>query len=334
MALVPCLSCGLLRTVSDADAAIACPVCGWKPGDPVTPVPDSDALRPVEPLPEQVVTPPPEPPSHQNRWLIATLAIAAIAVLVAMVAWPSDNPTVQPDSVAVESITLPPPVPAEQPAPTIAEPAAPVIFPVGVPVIAFTPGPPTPAVIRLSRADEDFELDRMGDKNYVKLTGVVHKLVLRGLTDGAILDARELRMDSLSVSGVIDRGATLLIQSPQTVVTFRSAGGVSGDSRVDLHVGSGSVTFAYPGSDGARVSGGARVTITARSVSMGNIEGENTIVKATVQPPGVVRFNKLDGGAKFHYWMSDPTDPFPKVTAGSIDGGAEFKHIDPPEPAK
>lgn len=334
MALVPCPSCGLLRTVDDA-GAVACPVCGWKPGDPVVAAVEEPAPPPPPlPSPEVVVTP--EPRRWQNWGLVGGLAVVGGAVLVGMLVWSVDRP---PEPQSENNSPSPPvaesppgPAPAFPPEVEVAPPPREVerpgfgVIPVVIPLPV--PGPPAPSVVRLNHADEEFRIDRLGDRNRVKLVGKVKKLLIYGLNDGAVIDATELSVETVNVYGVVDNGSALLVKSPHAAVTFRATSRIAGGSRVVLDVGFGSVTFAYAGAgEGAPIVGGSNVTIVARQVHLGGIRDEGTTVSVTVMPPGNFRFHSLAGGARLHYKLSDPADPLPRLIPGEVRGGAEFKQL-------
>jgi hypothetical protein len=323
MALVACPSCGLVRTDTDLEA-VACPVCGWKAGEPIPAIEEVAAPRPAESLPEAL--PLTEPATGPNWWLVGTGAVVVGVIAADLILRPFDQQPGPPADPPADMVGAPPEQIEVAPPPREIQWSGFGLVPVVVPLPV--PGPTTPSVIRLSQPDEEFRMDRLADRNHVKLVGRAKRLSVNGLNGGATLDASELVVDQVYVYGVVDGGSTLLVKSPDAQVTFRSTSLVGGGSRVVLDVGSGEVSFAYSGAgDGVKITGGSKVTITGRQIHLGGIGGEGTEVIVTLTPPGQLRFNTIDAGAKLHWRPADPADPIPRLRLGEVKDGAEFKRL-------
>lgn len=85
------------------------------------------------------------------------------------------------------------------------------------------------------------------------------------------------------------------------------------------------------GKNGSGLLGGSRLTATARTVLLyGPVTGRGTAVELTLTPPGRLVFGTLNDAAVVRYRVEHRADPPPRVTAGTISGGAEFKEEMPP----
>jgi hypothetical protein len=205
-------------------------------------------------------------------------------------------------------------------------PVEPITIPVPVPIPQPVAGP---SVIKFNRPKGEFRLDQLSDQNHVKLVGRAGKLILDGLDGGATLDASELSVDIVSIYGPITGGATLKLKSAECHVTFRATSRVDGGSTVSLDLGAGSLTFASPPNGATiRVTGGSRLTVTARTILIGGIvSGPGTQVDLTLFPPGVLKFSGMDAGARMQYRLQNSGDILPKVAPGEVKGEAEFRRV-------
>ena len=323
MTLVPCLSCGLPRTASDTDA-FPCPACGWRVGEPIPPEEEAEPAPVEEPIPEPV---PVEPLSRASVGIAAAVAMAGIAGLIAVAAWPDERTPISveeaprpadPDllrlltpAAPVASAIAPMPrlVGGEETAPTM-------VLPVPVPV------PEGPSIIRVDSPAGNFDLPRLALKNHIKLIGQARRLRVEGLDEGTVVDARELNLKAVYITGPINRGSTLLVKSEGAQINIK--GRIDGGSRLVLDVPGGQVQFAGQKKD-ASIGGGSRVTITARSVHLnGPVRGAGTSVEITLTPPGRIEFASLEDRGKLHYRLQHRADPLPRKTIGKVSGGAEL----------
>jgi hypothetical protein len=323
MALVPCLSCGLPRTAPDTEA-FPCPACGWRIGEPI-PAEEAEPAPAAESAPESAL--PVEPPSRMGIGIAAGLAAAALAVLIAIAARPDDRAPILVEDSRPRSnsdltrLLFPPPLPhiaiAPMPRPVVGEETAPtVVLPVPVPV------PEGPSIIRVDSPASDFDLPRLALKNHIKLIGQARRLRVEGLDEGTVVDARELKLKAVYITGPINRGSTLLVKSEGAQINIK--GRIDGGSRLVLDVPGGQVQFAGQKKD-ASIGGGSRVTITARVVFLsGPVRGPGTSVEITLTPTGRIEFVSLEDRARLHYRLDHRADPLPRKKIGTVSGGAEL----------
>ena len=214
--------------------------------------------------------------------------------------------------------------------PTPPEPLT-VVVPVVVPVIVPVPIPPGPAVFRLDRPDEDFPLPRLSDGAHVKLVGRVKDLFVGGLEGATTLDASELETRNVIVLGTMDGGSTLLAKKVRGSVQLRRK--IDGGSRVVIVAAGGVVVSDHSGKpdDAAKIVGGSRLTATAQAVTLaGTVSGKGTEIDLTLTPKAMLRFTALDDLAVLRYRTEHRADPPPRLTRGTIAGGAELREEPPP----
>ena len=268
-----------------------------------------------------------EPPSRTSTAVAAVLAAAAIGVLIAIAAWPDERaslsvedplPPLDTDLSRLLTPALPPEVAIAPPPREVgAEEGAPtVVLPVPVPV------PGGPSIIRVDSPAGDFDLPRLSLKNHIKLIGQARRLRIEGLDEGTVVDARELKVRGVYITGPITRGSTLLVKSEGAQVNVK--GRIDGGSRLVLDVPGGQAQFSGQKKD-ASIGGGSCVTITAKSVQLnGVVRGPGTSVEITLTPPGRIEFASLEDRAKLHYRLDHRADPLPRKKIGKVGGGAEF----------
>lgn len=329
MALIACPGCSLPRTASDS--ASACPVCGHLPTVDSTPTVAAAApLVPLTPAPPATRPDPPREPSLLP-WILAGLGFGG--TLVCAAGWylaSTDLPRL-PDSA-----TPAPEVAARELAPTPRRvPDGPEVAPPprGIVVVSEKPNPWRVnregefAVLRIDQPDDIYKLPLVGAKTRLKLVGVANKLTVEGVTDGAILDATELVVSSVSVTRPIDGGATVRLKCPGGTVTV--ARGVSGGATLVVDAAGGGVSFPLWKGKRHAIEGGARVTLTARTVTfLAPVSAPDTRVDVTLTARGNLRFVEMSDGAKMVYRAAKPDDPPLIVNPGRILDTAECKRDD------
>jgi hypothetical protein len=129
------------------------------------------------------------------------------------------------------------------------------------------------------------------------------------------------------VLGKIDEGSTLLATKVRGSVHLR--GKVDGASRVVINAPEGSVAVsdhAGKGKDAARVTGGSKLTATAKVVTLAApVTGAGTVVELVITPKGMLTFVGLEDAAVLRYRPEHRADPPLRVTRGPVTGGAELK---------
>jgi hypothetical protein len=161
---------------------------------------------------------------------------------------------------------------------------------------------------------------------HLVLRGKVRVLRVAGLEAGAVLDASDLEADEVIVNGKIDGGSRLWVKAPNGRVTFRAR--IDGRSRVGVNAPGGWVAFSPEAADGAKIDGGAQVSITGKAVRLdGTIGGSGTKVSVSITAGGSLVFRELVGPSRLEYGTADPDDPEPSVTAGRVAPPAVLKKV-------
>ncbi len=290
MPTTPCVSCGLPRA-DDLVGLAPCPLCG-SDGSPPPPAP--------EPIPAPAPLPQPSLPPRPRRavprfglGLAAGLLIgvgagaggtlgwqARPAVVQTALADPGSDPSADPPTDSPFSPPLPP-VPAQK-----------TPLPTAVPTGREKPASAGPSVLPglvLDNPDgETRPFVRPG--GHLVLSGKVKRLVIPGLSAGAVLDATRVEAGEVVIAGAVDGGSRLVVRAERGVVMFRGP-----------------------------VGGGSVVQVTARSVGFeGAITGPNTRAVVTLTAGGELVFASLDGPARLEYRRANPGDPTPKLRAGRV----------------
>lgn len=318
-----------------AEADIAkgpCPLCGYVAGQTVAPYVDEP---PPVVVPEAVAPPLELAPTRRIPSMIVGIASMAVGAALASALLPAkvrEVTTVQTFFPAT-SIDGPASNIAAKPTPlaTNLEPVREVApFPREVGAVAFAIVPIKPVeimlggvqLIRLNRPEEIYTMERIGEGNTIKLVGKVSKLVVAGVDGGAMLDASELDVKTISFNGKIEGNAQIKVQSPNGTINFSKA--IGGGARIEAHAPGGSVAFASPG---ATVSGGAKLKITGKSVWFHTRIDGGSFVEVIVSKTGGLKFFELAGGSKIHYRGEKPDDEA-RITPGRIDDSSECKRLD------
>lgn len=329
----------------DDIASLECPICGHRELPPADPTPE----------PEPISVPVAPPPRRNAYGLLVVLGSVAIVAFIATVLLnlprrdeqpvpPSDDePT---PVVAVATVTTPPTVsptvvvavvPEEAPVPRFVPELAPIprVF---VAVVETVPRPralvvpiDNAKVIAIDRPNGDYELPVLRNRAKVKLVGRVGRLIVRGVEDGAALDALDLSTREVVFVGKVDGGSTARVRTTNGVIKFQAK--VDGASEVVAEAPEGTVTFMSHASSqgyGPTIDGGAQVTVAARLVVIGVIMGADTRVDVTLYPtssaPSFLRVGLIDGPSMVRYRNVAGSKGKPNVLPGELRGGAVLKH--------
>lgn len=183
-------------------------------------------------------------------------------------------------------------------------------------------------VIHLNQPEATYTVPfPMKKGEHVVVRGKVKALRLNGLDAGAILDASDLDVASVFVSGKVDGRSNLKLNAPNGAVTI--AAYVTGNSRIEVNAAGGHVRFAPPTTSGlssSQIDGGASVTLTASTVDLrGDVDGTQTRVVATVAPGGFFKTGAVRGTATVEYAFGPGTGNAPEVSFGTIAPTATVK---------
>jgi hypothetical protein len=339
MSLLPCPTCGLPRVADDL-ACLACPVCGHRE------VPLAELTAAPEPVGEPVA---PRSRLAPFAVFVALSGVAAAAILAVALLYPlgeqavplgNEDPSPGVEVAAVSPATNSAPstvaaiVPELAPIPRFASELAPLPR-VHVEVVArprSVLGPLDDArVITIDRPKGDYELPVLRDGARVRLVGRVDRLVVRGIADGAALDAVGLSAREVVFAGPIEGGSTARVRTTRWAISFREK--VDGESQVVAEAPHGAVTFLNESPrrpSGPMIDGGSQVTVAARLVVIGTVTGADTRVDVTLHPtttaPSFLRVGLIDGPSLVRYRNAPGSTGKPKVLPGELRGGAVLAH--------
>jgi hypothetical protein len=245
-----------------------------------------------------------------------------------------------------EVAAVSPPTPNDTPGASSPAPAAVPVAPMPREVVPQLPGPgpepdpepkaaqppPPPGRVTtfdLNQPDAPFSLPfAMKKGEHVVLKGKAKSLRVPGLDNGAVLDASELEVGTVTVGGVIGGGSKLKLKAPSVIVYGRITGG----AEVTLDAAGGEVKFGYPTTparDGSKIDGGAKVSVTARVAEFkGDIAGDGTRVSVTLTRSAWLKFASLGSGATLDYRSQAAGWSPPDVIPGTVAPGATFRKID------
>ncbi len=342
MSLIPCPTCGMPRTAEDV-ASLECPICGHRELPPTNPAP-----------PDPVSTPATRTRSRTFPIVLAGLGgVAIMAVLGTVAAVLQNLPkpdqlsaplTVEPPPPAILVATIPTPSPSPSVTVVVPEPApAPRFVPELAPlprefvaVLEVAPRPRgllgplvDPRVIAIDRPNGVYELPPLRNRAKVQLVGRVDRLIVRGVEDGAALDALDLKAREVVIAGKVDGGSTARVRTTNGAIFFQAK--VDGASEVVAEAPEGTVTFLSesPGA-GPTIDGGAQVTVAARLVVIGAVTGADTRVDVTLHPttkaPSFLRVGMIDGPSMVRYRNVAGSKGKPNVLPGELRGGAVLKY--------
>lgn len=363
MPTVPCPSCGMPRA-EELVGNTACPICGHI-GLPTADSVDEPVLLP-EPAPPPAPVAVNNPPTAVGRVLAAGVlgfVVGTAAGVAGLLGWQAasrqhtavaDNTTAvnapappavdtggsHPPLATTNELIPPPREPVARSAPPADPPTPappPVVNPPKEQPIALGPPakpeadpanpfrPAAPPAMKLDNpAGVAAPVVRPGGN--LVLRGKVKTLRVAGLESGAVLDASELEADEVIVTGKIDGASRLWVKAPNGRVTFRAR--IDGRSRVGVEAPGGWVAFDPEAADGAKIDGGAQVSITAKSVRLdGTIGGSGTKVAVSITAGGSLAFRELVGPSRLEYGTADPEDPEPSVTPGKVAPPAVVKKV-------
>ena len=203
---------------------------------------------------------------------------------------------------------------------------------------------------KIDAPNGEYTLEPLNGQDIVKLVGKIKTLKI-GLVHGeAVLDASQLEVKEVILTGTIDGRGKVKLNVPNGSLDFRAkvdADGIveinapgskldfrakfDGNSRLIIHAPGGTVTFSQPtsnASEGSKIDGGAKATITAQKVEFRGAVKGGAEVTVILTPTGSLTVHEMDGGGRILYRKADPKDPEPVITSGTMKGGAQLKKID------
>ncbi len=173
-------------------------------------------------------------------------------------------------------------------------------------------------LVRLDRPAEAHNLPPLNNGTKIKLVGRVRTLRIEGLNGGSALDASELKADEIELTGNVNAGAQVRLNAPGGTVRIPD---INGDSWVQIDAPDGKVTVGH-------VNGQANVTITAKEVEFReSITGPGSRVAVTLSRAGWLKYKEIQGGARVSLKKSSPRDPEPRIEAGKVRDGSEFRRV-------
>jgi hypothetical protein len=161
--------------------------------------------------------------------------------------------------------------------------------------------------------------DLNGDER-LTLAGKVKTLRVGGLNGEVVLDASKLEASEVVIGGDINGGTVLKLNAPGGRVVI--AGSVNGSAKLTIHAPGGEVVVE---GEGANVTGGTVVVVTARRVDLRALVNGGARVEATLTAGGSLRAARMDGGAAVRYKPAKAGGPAPVVETGDLRGGATVK---------
>jgi hypothetical protein len=322
-------------TASEAEGG-KCPVCGAA-------VDASEAEVQAELAEANAPAPTPEPlqRSHRAAWVLLgglVLFAGAWALVVHFNAPRPPKPEVLPPAAAAPvepRPALPPELEGEPLTPKVRELAAKAAAAERreAPVSAIeqkeplAPGPKmdvSGGEAKLTEnADGSFTVSALDGKTRVKLSGQIGTLRVSKLDGTAMLDATKLKAQEVIFDGEVTGRAQAKIVSHGASV--RMNGNLGGQSQVLVNAAEGTVIVGAEDGTAGRISENARLTVTAKNVTIGGtIDGEKTRVKVTLSSGGSLRFTELAGEARMEVRKGKKTDPEPRIDAGTIAPTAKY----------
>jgi len=342
----PCPSCGLPLS-ERALAAETCPCCGAAFLGCEQPGPEPQTL--AQPVPVTVEPTAPHAPQYSRQairataWVGAALLVIGVGVASYLLALPDEAPRVaetkppDPETPAAQT-------PAPAPTPSQSQPRAELapsprevsvvrpLSPVTAVAVAPEPRPKAdaPRVLldpfdgperKLDLPNGTAEVADLNGEDKLTLTGKVKVLKIGPVNGSAVIDASALEVDEIELTGDINGGTVVKLNSAGGRITI--AGHVNGSAKLTIHAPGGEVVFA--GGDDTQVTGGTVVTITAKRLDFRSQLSGGTRIDATLTKGGSLRTRVMDGGATLRYKAASHNDPELKVETGESRGGASVK---------
>ena len=154
------------------------------------------------------------------------------------------------------------------------------------------------------------------------LLGKAGKLRLRDVNDHSTVDGPELGAKEIEIAGAINGGSSLKLHAPAGGVQF--LGDVNDGAGIDIAAPDGKVRFHAP------LNNVARLQIIAKSVELDKaVNGSKSEIDVTLTKPGFLQFSRLNGTVRLQYRKADAGDPEPRIDAGMVGTGADFRQVPP-----
>lgn len=167
---------------------------------------------------------------------------------------------------------------------------------------------------------QKFALEGMGR---VILRGRVKRLSL-SVPLGTTVDATELKVEEIKVSGYIGSDTHLKFNVPQGEVEF--SGEVAQGAKVDIHAPGGVVRFLYSTSN---ITSGATVNVVAsKFLSKAEISGKNTHVTVTLDNGGIITAKALRDKAVLEYRKSNAGNSPPVIDIATQEPSTVVRRLD------
>gem|GEM_PF-4820768 len=173
---------------------------------------------------------------------------------------------------------------------------------------------------KLDLPDGIAEIQDLNGEERLILTGKVKVLKLGHIAGASQIDASKLEVGEIIFTANIDGSAEVKLNAPAGKVTMSHQ--VDGSAKLTIHAPGGEVIFR--GEDG-HITGGTRLTITAKRVDFQSDLTGGTHIDATLTKGGSLRTRRMTEGATVRYQLADASDPEPKIETGELSGGASVK---------
>jgi hypothetical protein len=171
---------------------------------------------------------------------------------------------------------------------------------------------------------------RKGEHLVLKGKGRMKTLRVHGLDAGSVLDASELDVEVIVVTGKIDGRSTLKLKAPGGTVQISAQ--VDGRSAVEINAPGGEVRFLLTTTatrDGSKIDNGSTVTVAARRVEFkGDITGTDTRVAVTLSRGGTLDVEAVRGRALVEYQSPAADWSPPTVRIGSVAATATVRKVE------
>ena len=251
---------------------------------------------------------------------------------------PNDDANARPLAPAIGDGSSPLAKPQAERVPAVAPmPHAPGIPPI---VVAVDPDAdpelkilplPLPGRVTIHEFNEPCDLYsvpvmKKGEHVVLRGKGKIKTLRIHGLDAGSILDASELEVATVIVTGRIDGRSTLKLKVPNGAVNVSAK--VDGHSIVQIDAPGGDVTFVSK-KDMPKIDNGSTVAVTAKKVEFrGDITGADTRVAVTITRGGFLEIEAVRGQAVVEYKSLVGEGAPPTVRIGSVAATATVRKVE------
>lgn len=151
----------------------------------------------------------------------------------------------------------------------------------------------------------------------IVLTGTARVLRLGSVGGRVRIDASNLTVREVHITGDLNGDAVVLVRAPNGRVSV--TGFVGGSAKLTADAPGGAVLFV----ESARLDGGSLVTATAKELTARGHALGGTKLNVTLTSGGALKLTVLDGGATVTYRKANSSDSAPTVDPGDVRGGAK-----------